>query len=113
MKPTWGLRNELRSGLPVQVFVNLGQEVLQLLRLQRQRVLLRHEREQLRLELGVQPGDHELNGVSDLADTLVLGRADSLYIALHLLINEPDKKKQQLKTAPENSDIKSQPVRDL
>ena len=71
--------------LAVEVRVDFGEEVLQLLRLHRQRVLLCHEREQLGLELRIQPGDHELNGVADLADPLVLGRPHHLHVPLDLL----------------------------
>ena len=40
---------------------------------------------QLLLQLRVQPRDHQLDGVPDLPDFLVLGGSDRLHVSLHFL----------------------------
>ncbi len=51
---------------------DIGEELLELLRLLVEPVLVAHEGEELGLELGVQAGDHQLHRVPDLPHTLIL-----------------------------------------
>ncbi len=51
---------------------DIGEELLELLRLLVEPVLVAHEGEELSLELGVQAGDHQLHRVPDLPHTLIL-----------------------------------------
>ncbi len=79
------LGDELGPGPSIDVLVDLAQEVLDLLGLLGQGVLLAHQGQQFALQLGIQTGDHQLDGVPDFPYAFVLGRSHGLDVALDLL----------------------------
>lgn len=58
------------------------QQMLQLLRLQRQRVFLPHQADQFDFQLRIESADHQLHRVANLADLLVLRAAHYFDILL-------------------------------
>ena len=77
--------DQFRLGFAVQVLIDFAQQVFQLLRFLGQGVFVAHQRQELLLELGIESGDHELDGVADFADAFVFGGADAFHVPLDLL----------------------------
>jgi len=79
------LGNQLALGLGAQVALHLLHHRLHALGLLTQLVPLTHQRENLILQLVLEPRHHQLDRIPDLAHPLILGILDALNVALDFL----------------------------